>query len=302
MTSFNPPLENNIGKFKSWVLASRPKTLTAAVSPVLIGTSVAYYDNKINLIAALIALICSLLIQIGTNFVNDLYDHLKGSDSEDRVGPERALATGLISSNEMKYAIYLTFGVTFLLGLYLVYLAGWPILLVGVFSIASGYAYTAGPYPLAYNGLGDIFVFVFFGVVAVVGTYYVQALQLTELIFISSIPAGTLITNILVINNYRDIDEDSKNDKNTLAVKFGKQFSQVQYLLQLLIAYVVPVVIYFIYEISWVVLLPLVTLPLGIYLFKMLTNLKGEALNKTLELTAKLSVIFSILFSLGFLL
>ncbi len=292
----------NFDKLKNWVLASRPKTLPAAVAPVLIGTSVAYYDNKINFIAAFIALICSLLIQIGTNFVNDLYDHLKGSDSEDRVGPERALATGIISINEMKLAIYLTFGVTFFLGLYLVNLAGWPILLVGILSIASGYAYTAGPYPLAYNGLGDIFVFIFFGVVAVVGTYYVQALQLTEMIFIASIPAGTLITNILVVNNYRDIDEDRKNNKNTLAVLFGRKFSQVQYLLQLLAAYAVPIYIFIRYEVSWAVLLPLITLPLGMKLFKMLINLKGEELNKTLELTAKLSVIFSILFSIGFLL
>ena len=295
-------VKENQNKFKSWVLASRPKTLPAAVAPVLIGTSVAYYDNKLNLIAALIALICSVLIQIGTNFVNDLYDHLKGSDSEERVGPERALATGMISVNEMKRAIYLTFGVTFFLGLYLVYIAGWPILLVGIFSIASGYAYTAGPYPLAYNGLGDIFVFVFFGVVAVVGTYYVQALKLTELIFIASIPAGMLITNILVVNNYRDVDEDKKNNKNTLAVKLGKRFSRIQYLVQMLIAYAVPVVVFIRYEISWTVLLPLITLPLGVKLFKMLVDLKGEALNKTLELTAKLSVLFSILFSIGFLL
>lgn len=292
----------NLGKFKILVLAGRPKTLPAAVSPVLIGTSIAYYDNKLNFIAALVSLICSVLIQIGTNFVNDLYDHLKGSDSEERVGPERALAAGMISVNDMKRVIYITFGVTFFLGLYLVYIAGLPILLVGIFSIASGYAYTAGPYPLAYNGLGDIFVFLFFGVVAVVGTYYVQALQLTELIFVASIPAGTLITNILVVNNYRDIEEDRKNNKNTLAVKFGEQFSRMQYLVQLLIAYAVPVFVFIKYEISWAVLLPLITLPLGIKLFKMLINLQGEALNKTLELTAKLAVIFSILFSIGFLL
>lgn len=291
----------NIDKLKNWLLASRPKTLPAAVAPVLIGTSVAYYDNKNNFIAALIALICSLLIQIGTNFVNDLYDHLKGSDGDGRVGPARALATGIISVNEMKLAISLTFGVTFLLGLYLVNLAGWPILIVGILSIASGYAYTAGPFPFAYNGLGDIFVFVFFGVVAVVGTYYVQALQLTELIFIASIPAGALITNILVVNNYRDIDEDRGNNKNTLAVIFGKQFSRAQYFFLLLIAYAVPVFIFIKYETSWMILLPLITLPLGIKLFKMLTYLHGEELNKTLELTAKLSVMFSILFSIGFL-
>jgi 1,4-dihydroxy-2-naphthoate octaprenyltransferase len=291
-----------IGKFKSWVLASRPKTLPAAVAPVLIGTSVAYHDNEFNFIAAFIALICSVLIQVGTNFVNDLYDHLKGSDGKERVGPERALASGIISIPQMKSAIYLTFGVTFFLGLYLVYIAGWPILIVGIVSIASGYAYTAGPYPLAYNGLGDIFVFLFFGVVAVVGTYYVQALRLTELVFVASIPVGMLITNILVVNNYRDVEEDKKNNKNTLAVKFGKQFSRMQYLTQLLIAYAVPVYVFVKYEFGWIVLLPLITLPLAIKLFKMLVSLQGEALNKTLELTAKLSVVFSILFSIGFLL
>ncbi len=292
----------NINKLKNWVLASRPKTLPAAISPIIIGSSIAYYDGKFSFVAALIALICSLLIQIGTNFVNDLYDHLKGSDSEERVGPTRTLATGLVSIHEMKLAIYITFGVTFLLGLYLVYLAGWPILLVGILSIASGYAYTAGPYPLAYNGLGDIFVFVFFGFVATVGTYYVQALQLTELIFISSIPAGLLITNILVVNNYRDIDEDRRSNKHTLAVKFGDRFSRIQYLLQLLIAYLIPVVIFISYEIDIVILLPLLTIPMGIKLFQMLFILHGQELNRTLELTAKLSVIFSILFSLGFLL
>ncbi len=135
-----------------------------------------------------------------------------------------------------------------------------------------------------------------------VGTYYVQTLQLTELIFIASIPAGALVTNILVVNNYRDIDEDRGNNKNTLAVIFGKQFSRVQYFLQLLIAYVVPVFIFIKHETRWTILLPLITLPLGIKLFKMLTHLRGEELNKTLELTAKLSVLFSILFSIGFLL
>ncbi|MEN8194265.1 MAG: 1,4-dihydroxy-2-naphthoate polyprenyltransferase [Bacteroidota bacterium] len=295
-------MKKNFAKLKSWVLASRPKTLPAAVSPILIGSSVAYYDNKFNFIAAFIALICSLLIQIGTNFVNDLYDHLKGSDGEGRVGPTRALATDLISVSEMKVGIYLTFGTTFLLGLYLVYLAGWPILIVGILSIASGYAYTAGPYPLAYNGLGDIFVFIFFGVVATVGTYYVQALQLSELIFISSIPAGALITNILVVNNYRDVEEDKRNNKNTLAVIFGKRFSKIQYLVGLIVAYLIPVIIYFVHDVSFVILLPIITLPLGLKLFKTLSVLKGQELNKTLELTAKLSVIFSILFSLGFLL
>lgn len=295
----NIPKDNSL--IKSWILASRPKTLPAAISPVLIGTAVAYQDDKFHFTAALIALICSLLIQIGTNFVNDLHDHLKGSDGKERVGPTRALASGLISTDQMKTAFFITFGSTFLLGLYLVYLAGWPILIVGILSIASGYAYTAGPYPLAYNGLGDIFVFSFFGVVATVGTYYVQAHEVTNLIFYASIPAGALITNILVVNNYRDIEEDKKNDKNTLAVKFGKVFSQAQYLIQLIIAYAIPFIIYFKFETSIAILLPGLTLPLGLKLFMMLFEIEGKALNKTLELTAKLAVIFSILFSIGVL-
>lgn len=293
---------SDIRKFKSWILASRPKTLPAAVSPVLIGSAVAHNAGKFNLIAALLALTCSLLIQIGTNFVNDLYDHLKGSDGNERVGPTRALASGWISIKQMKTAIYLTFGTTFVLGLYLVYLAGWPILVVGILSIASGYAYTAGPYPLAYNGLGDLFVFVFFGVVATVGTYYVQALQLTELVFIASLPAGALITNILVVNNFRDIEEDRNNNKNTLAVILGKRFAQFQYLTLLIIAYSIPIIIYFVYETTLWILLPILSIPVGIILFKSLLEKKGAALNKTLELTAKLSVLFSILFSIGFLL
>jgi len=206
-------------------LASRPKTLLAALAPVFVGTAVAFNDNKLNLIAALIALICSVLIQIGTNFVNDLYDYLKGTDDENRVGPTRALAAGWISQEQMKRAIYFTFGTTFVLGLYLVYVAGWIILLVGILSIISGYVYTAGPYPLAYNGLGDVFVFLFFGIVATVGTYYVQALEFSQFTLLASIPVGLLITNILVVNNFRDADEDKKKKKNTLVVKFGKSFS-----------------------------------------------------------------------------
>jgi 1,4-dihydroxy-2-naphthoate octaprenyltransferase len=151
----------SVSKLESWILASRPKTLPAAVAPVLVGTAVAIKDDKFNLTAFLIALICSILIQVGTNFVNDLYDYLAGSDREDRLGPRRALATGLITVNEMKFAIFITFIVTFLLGMYLVYMGGFVVFLIGILSIFAGIAYTAGPYPLAYNGLGDIFVFIF---------------------------------------------------------------------------------------------------------------------------------------------
>jgi len=289
-------------RLKVWVLASRPKTLPAAVAPVIVGTAIALNADKLNIIAALIALICSLLIQIGTNFVNDLYDFLKGTDDENRVGPTRALAAGWISTNQMKLAIYFTFGITFLLGLYLVYLAGWVVLLIGVFSMLAGYSYTAGPYPLAYNGLGDVFVFIFFGIVATVGTYFVQALEFSTFALLASIPVGLLITNILVVNNYRDAEEDKKKDKHTLAVIFGKSFAYYQYLFSLILSYLIPILLFVVYETSVFMILPLLTLPLAIKLQLELNKYSGKRLNKTLEFTAKLSVLFSFLFSLGIIL
>ncbi len=286
-------------KFKMWFLASRPKTLPAAAAPVFVGTAVAISNGELNILAAIIALICSLLIQIGTNFVNDLYDFLKGTDDKNRVGPERALATGWISVGQMKTAIYFTFGITFILGLFLVYHAGWIILLIGVLSILSGYAYTAGPLPLAYNGLGDIFVFIFFGLVATVGTYYVQAIQFSWFAILAAIPVGLLITNILVVNNFRDADEDKKKNKNTLAVIFGKTFSLFQYDISLAISYLIPIFLVLFFDHAIIILLPLLSLPIAIKLIIELRTKEGKSLNDTLALTAKLSIIYSFLFSIG---
>lgn len=292
----------NISKIDKWIIASRPKTLLAAFVPVIIGSSLAIAQGKFNALAAAVALICSLLIQIGTNFVNDLYDYLAGTDTEERVGPTRVLAAGLVSVGEMKTAIAFVFGLTFLLGLYLVYLGGWIILLIGILSILAGIAYTAGPFPLAYNGLGDIFVFVFFGLVGTVGTYYVQALEINTLAVLTAIPVGALITNILIVNNYRDIETDRANGKNTLAVLFGRRFSRIQYLLFLVTSYLVPFLVYIYFKESLFVFLPLLSLPLGIKLVKMIYTYDGTELNKTLELTAKLSGIYGILFSAGLIL
>lgn len=291
-----------ISKFESWILASRPKTLPAAVMPVFVGTSIAIYDNVFVPTAAIIALVCSLLIQIGTNFINDLFDYLKGTDKKDRVGPTRVLAAGLVSVKEMKLWINIVFGTAFILGLYLVYLGGLFVLLIGILSLLAGYAYTAGPYPLAYNGLGDIFVFVFFGFVGTIGTYYVQANEITMLVFWSSIPVGALVTNILVVNNYRDIEEDRIAGKRTLAVKFGSKFARLQYVLFMILSYTILIVVYFTYKQSLFVFLPLITLPLSIKLIRMIYRLTGKELNKTLELTAKLSAIYGILFAVGILL
>ncbi|MFA3783773.1 1,4-dihydroxy-2-naphthoate polyprenyltransferase [Melioribacteraceae bacterium 4301-Me] len=291
----------SLSKLDSWVLASRPKTLPAAVVPVVVGSALAIHDGKFNALASLIALTCSLLIQIGTNFANDLYDFLAGTDKKDRVGPTRVLASGLIKTAEMKIAIALVFGATFLLGLYLVYLGGWPILIIGILSILAGLAYTAGPFPLAYNGLGDIFVFLFFGFVGTVGTYYVQTLTVTTLSILSSIPVGALITNILVVNNYRDIEEDFNNGKFTLAVKFGERFSRVQYVIFMILSYAVLFFVYFFHKQSLIVFLPVLTLPMSLKLVRMIYTHKGKELNKTLELTARLSAIYGFLFAIGIL-
>lgn len=288
-------------KFNSWLLASRPKTLLAAVVPVMVGSALAISMNKFFLPYSVVALFCSILIQIGTNFTNDLYDYLKGSDTIKRKGPRRVLASGLISVNEMKFAIILVFGFTFLLGLYLVYSVGFLILWVGIFSIFAGIVYTAGPFPLAYNGLGDVFVFIFFGIVGTMGTFYIHTQEISILALIVSIPVGALITNILIVNNYRDIEEDRNANKKTLAVILGKELSRWQFIFLIIISYVTSFVLYFKFEFNLWIFLPLVTIPISVVLVKMLYELRGEELNKTLELTAKFAGLYGLLLSVGLL-
>lgn len=293
---------NTITKVDAWIIASRPRTLLAAVVPIVVGTSIAIYTRSFHPVAAFIALCCSILIQVGTNFVNDLYDFLRGTDKKERPGPQRAIASGILTHREMNIGIYLTFGLSFILGMFLVYICGWFVFTIGVVSILAGIAYTAGPFPLAYHGLGDIAVFIFFGFVGTIGTYYVQTQEITPLIFWASIPVGALITNILVVNNYRDREDDRLNGKNTLAVILGKSFAKLQYVFFMLISYSILFVVYFTYKSSLIVFLPLLSLPIAIKLIKMIYTLEGHELNKTLELTAKLSAIYGLLFAAGILL
>lgn len=298
MTSEN----RNISKLQSWILASRPRTLPAAVVPVIVGSALAIYQGIFFPAYLLIALLCSVLIQIGTNFTNDLYDHLKGSDTKERKGPLRVLAYGLISVNEMKWGIFIVFFAAFILGLYLVYTVGIIILWIGILSILAGLAYTAGPFPLAYNGLGDLFVFIFFGIVGTVGTYYLHVQQFTFLAFLISLPVGALITNILIVNNYRDIEEDKTAGKKTLAVILGKEFSRFEYVFFILLSFFVPFLLHFEYGFDLWIFLPYLTLPIAISLVKMLYALTGTQLNKTLELSAKFSALYGILLSIGIIL
>jgi 1,4-dihydroxy-2-naphthoate polyprenyltransferase len=289
-------------KLNSWLLASRPKTLLAAVVPVMVGSALAISMKKFFLPYSIVALLCSVLIQIGTNFTNDLYDFLKGSDTVKRKGPRRVLASGLITVNQMKLAIVLVFGLTFLLGLYLVYSVNLLILWVGIFSIIAGIIYTAGPFPLAYNGLGDVFVFIFFGIIGTMGTFYLHTQEISILSLVVSIPVGALITNILVVNNFRDIEEDREANKMTLAVILGREFSRGQFIFLILISYTVSVVLYFYFNFSLWIFLPFATLPIAIILIKMLYTLNGEKLNKTLELSAKFAGLFGLLLFIGLIL
>ncbi len=289
-------------KIESWLLASRPRTLLAAVVPVMVGSALAISQNKFTPILSLIALLCSVLIQVGNNFTNDLYDYLKGTDKKDRIGPRRVLVSGLISTSEMKLGIITVFGLAFLFGLYLVNSAGIVILIIGIISILAGLAYTAGPYPLAYNGLGDVFVFAFFGIVGTTGTYYLHLHQFSLLSFLIAVPVGALITNILVVNNYRDIEEDREADKYTLAVKLGKKFTRFQFVNSIAISYLILFIIYFKYDFTYWIFLPLISLPIAVILIKRLQTFEGERLNNTLELSAKYAALFGLLFSLGLIL
>ncbi len=212
-----------------WLEATRPRTLPAAVAPVLVGTALAWREGAMRPSAATACLGFALLVQIGTNFANDYYDAKKGADTAERVGPRRAVASGLVTPGAMRAAMIAVFAAAFLCGLTLLAHGGWPLLVVGVLSIACGVAYTGGPYPLAYHGLGDVFVFVFFGLVAVVATTYVQTGELTLAAFAAGAGVGALATNILVANNYRDVETDAKAGKRTLLVKWGRGYGRAQF-------------------------------------------------------------------------
>ena len=286
-----------------WYLAARPPTLPAAVVPVLVGTAVGVSEASFRPLVFLAALIASLLIQIATNFANDLSDFHKGADNETRVGPLRVAQSGLITPGDLKRGIFVTFGLAMLVGLYLGYIGGWPILLIGLFSILSGLAYTGGPWPLGYHGLGDLFVFIFFGVIAVTGSAYLQTGDVTGLALAASVPVGVLVTNILVINNLRDVTTDRAAGKHTLAVLLGAMTVRGQYLLFIIVAYLMAPLLWWLGGASPFVLLSWLTLPLAVKLVRIvLSGTSGPPLNRVLKATGQLHLLFSILLALGLLL
>lgn len=245
------------------------------------------------------ALLGALLIQVGTNFANDVFDFKKGADTTERLGPLRVTQAGLLSPRQVMIGMWLTFGAAALIGLYLAVVGGWPIVVIGILSIASGIAYTGGPFPLGYNGLGDLFVFVFFGLVAVCGTYYVQALTVSAASVWAAVPVGLLATAILVVNNLRDIATDRAAGKKTLAVRLGRRGAQVEYLLLLTLSYAAPPAMWLVGVSTPWVMLSWLSLLVVKPLLHLIMNEKGRPLNQALAGTARLELVYAFLFSMG---
>jgi len=298
----SPRSEATLHKWQIWLLASRPKTLPAAIAPVLVGTSLAWADGRFSLAPALAAAVGALLLQILSNFANDYFDFEKGVDTRERVGPTRVMAAGLLSARELRLGMAAVISLAVLDGIYLVMVGGWPILAVGAASILAALLYTGGPLPFGYRGLGDLFVFIFFGLTAVCGTYYVQAGTLSPVIFVAAAPVGFLITAILVVNNLRDIETDAKAGKRTLAVLIGHENTRRQYLVLLILAYSATLLLWLGYELGPAVLLPLLSLPLAVRRASSVYSAKGKELNSVLAATAQLSRQFSLLLAIGILL
>ncbi|MEK7775060.1 MAG: 1,4-dihydroxy-2-naphthoate polyprenyltransferase [Candidatus Zixiibacteriota bacterium] len=286
----------------TWIMAARPRTLPAAASPVIMGAALAYDDGGFHLFSALAALIGALLIQIGTNFANDYFDHIKGVDTEHRTGPTRATQAGLVSPRQMIVAASIVFGLAIVVGTYLVMRGGWPIVVIGLAGIACGYLYTGGPAPIGYIGLGDLFVLVFFGPVAVGGTYYVQTNVVTKEALIVGIAAGLMSTAILTVNNLRDADTDSAVGKKTLAVRFGKRFARWEYLICVVVAGLIPSAMTLNNSDHRLVLLTLAVFPFLLKPTRKVFAQKSSELNTTLADTGKALFLFSLLFALGWIL
>lgn len=292
-----------MSSLRNWMLAARPKTLPAALAPVAVAGALASTHGVFDPMPWAAATVCALLIQIGTNFANDYFDFKSGADSSDRIGFQRATASGLIPAESMWRATCVVMGVAFLVGLYLVWHAGWIVLVIGLLSILFGLLYTGGPYPLGYNGLGDIFVFIFFGVVAVMGTYYVLALRWSADAFWASLAVGALAVNLLVVNNLRDIDTDRNAGKRTLGVMFGETVLKLEYTGMLLLAYAIPPHLYVQEGYRLSVFLPVLALPMMAGpLRQVWTHSDKATLNHTLIRTGRFLAVFSLLFTLGILL
>ncbi len=289
---------------RAWLLAARPATLPAAAVPVLVGTAAALSERaRFHPLVFVATLLSALLIQVGTNFANDYSDFHRGADHPGRLGPLRVTQSGLLSGDSVRRGIVVAFALATLLGCYLAWIGGWPIIAIGTLSIIAGLAYTGGPWPFGYHGFGDVFVFIFFGIIAVTGTAYLQAGRWDGVALAAAIPIGLLVTNILVVNNLRDLPTDRDAGKRTLAVRLGERTTRAQYTLFTVLAYIATTALAFSAPQRRWVLLPWLTLPLAVMLVRRVRGgMAGRDLNPLLARTGQLLLAFGALLAAGLLL
>ncbi|HEY7621427.1 MAG TPA: 1,4-dihydroxy-2-naphthoate polyprenyltransferase [Solirubrobacteraceae bacterium] len=291
-----------MSSIRIWIMAARVRTLPAAVAPVLVGTALSATERDLRVGGFIAALIGAIFIQVGTNLSNDYSDARRGADAEDRLGPVRVTAGGLVPPRQVLVATYVSFGVAVLCGVYLVYLAGPILLAIGAASILAGVLYTGGPRPYGYEGLGEVFVFLFFGIVAVTGSYYVQAEEVTWEAFVLAVPVGLLASSILVVNNIRDLESDRRAGKRTLAVRLGRERARTLYGLMVYGAFVTAPAPWVAGALSAWLLLPLVLLPVAVSLVRLVRrHSDGPTLNRALARTGMLQLAFCVLLSAGLL-
>jgi 1,4-dihydroxy-2-naphthoate octaprenyltransferase len=291
-----------VSSVRIWIMAARLRTLPAAVAPVLVGTALSATERDLRVGGFVAALLGAIFIQVGTNLSNDYSDARRGADAEDRLGPVRVTAGGLVPPRQVLVATYVSFGAAVLCGVYLVYLAGPILLAIGAASILAGVLYTGGPRPYGYEGLGEVFVFLFFGVVAVTGSYYVQAEQVTWEAFVLAVPVGLLASSILVVNNVRDLETDRRAGKRTLAVRLGRERTRTLYGLMVYGAFVTAPAPWVAGSLSAWLLLPLVLLPVAVGLVRVVRrHADGPTLNRALARTGMLQLAFCVLLSAGLL-
>jgi 1,4-dihydroxy-2-naphthoate octaprenyltransferase len=292
--------EQQLNAFRTWVLAIRPPTLTAAVAPVIVGSAVAVREHQFSAVPALAALLGALAIQAGANLANDLSDFRRGADTVHRLGPPRVTQRGLLTEKQVARGVVVAFAFATLMGLYLTWAAGWPVIAIGVASMTAAVAYTGGPWPFGYRALGELFTFLFFGVVAVVGTYYVQAEEVTTSALAASVPVGFTVTAILVVNNVRDIDTDRIAGKRTLAVVLGRTRARIFFVAIVAGAYLAAAALWVFGGFPWWTLLAWLSAPLAVAPAEaVLSRVDGPSLNLALKATARLHLVFALLLAFG---
>ncbi|HVN56035.1 MAG TPA: 1,4-dihydroxy-2-naphthoate polyprenyltransferase [Anaerolineaceae bacterium] len=299
MTASSVPPAPHPTSLQRWIIAARPRTLPAASAPVIATIGLALYHGHFRLDPALACLLCALLLQIGANFANDVFDYQKGVDTRDRLGPLRVTQAGLLTQRQVYAGMLVVFGLAALLGVYLAWTAGWPVIAIGVFSILVALAYSGGPYPLGYHGLGEVFVFLFFGLAACCGTYFVLTGAFDPISLWVAVPMGLLTVAILIVNNLRDIETDRATAKRTLAVIFGAEWTRREYIAVIVLAYLAPLLMWVTGSGPVWVLLTYLSIPRALALRKTLYLETGRPLNKALAGTGQLELWYGLLIFAG---